>query len=342
MAFASTARVQALTQDYFMPRVVDTILNSNVLAAKLLANAKKFRGEAMKFPVKVSKNATGGSASGYDTLDTNSTDNIVKLSYAPKWHYKAVSLPLDEITANNGSEEKVLDLIDIHTAGAAHDMADDLGTVFYSDGTGNSSKNFLGLSAIVDDGGTVATIGGLSRSTYTTLQSTVTASGGTVSLAKLSTLHSAAAHGSIKPTLGLTTETVWNLIETLIAPQERIMKDVPLMKGGVTGSGGLTGIIYRGVPIVADEKCTSGVFFWLNEANLQFYGDKMAMAKPINFKGGDIVGNDYESLKGLGFSYTDWKQPVNQNAIVSHIFCYGELVTDDPGNHAKLTGITST
>lgn len=341
MAFASTARVQALTQDYFMPRVVDTILGSNVWAARVLSGAKKFRGEAMKFPIKTAKNTTGGSAAGYDTLDTNSTDNIVKLSYAPKWHYKAVSLPLDEITANQGSEEKVLDLIDIHTASAGQDFADDLGTVFMADGTGNNSKNFLGLGAIVDDGGSVATIGGLSRSTYTTLASTVTASGGTVSLAKLSTLHSAVTSGTEKPTLGLTTETVWNLIESLIAPQERIVKDLPLMKNGVAGSSGLTALYHRGVPIVADEKCTSGVFFFLNEKYIQFYGDKMAMAKPINFKSGDIVGNDYESLKGLGFSYTDWKQPVNQAAVVSHIFCYGELTTDNPKRQGKLTGITS-
>ena len=46
----------------------------------------------------------------------------------------------------------------------------------------------LGLAALVDDGTSVSTIGGISRSTYTTLKGTVTASSGTLTLAKLDTL----------------------------------------------------------------------------------------------------------------------------------------------------------
>lgn len=218
----------------------------------------------------------------------------------------------------------------------------DIGTLFYSDGTGNSNKDFTGLSAIVDDGSSVATIGGQSRSTYTTLQSTVTASGGVISLAKLSTLHSNVSSDSQKPTIGITTQAVWNFIETLVLPGDRIIKDIPILRGGVTGGSGYTAIFYRGLPIVWDQKCTSGVFFWLNEDWLQWTALPMAMTEPVKFKMEDIKGNSYSSVKGLGFSWSGYLKPTNSASILGYIYLGGDLLTFNPRRHGKLTGITST
>lgn len=218
----------------------------------------------------------------------------------------------------------------------------DIGTLFYGDGTGNSNKDFLGLGAIIDDGGDVATIGGLSRSTFTTLQSTDTASGGTISLAKLSTLHSDVMSGSIKPTLGLADETVWDLIESLIAPQERILKDEPLVRRGIAGGSGFTALFYRGVPIIADEKMTAQRFYWVNEDWVEWYALPVAMTEPIKFRSQSIKGNDYSNVQGLGFSWSGWIKPSNSASVVGHIYLGGNLVTFNPKRHGRLTGITST
>ena len=48
-------RVTTTTQDKLLPKVVDTILNSNVLATRVLSKASKWHGEKMKFPVKHAK-----------------------------------------------------------------------------------------------------------------------------------------------------------------------------------------------------------------------------------------------------------------------------------------------
>ena len=58
------------------------------------------------------------------------------------------------------------------------------------------------------DGTSVATYGGQSRTTYTTLAATKTASGGSISLDKMETLHNAVTSGSVAPTVGLCNETV--------------------------------------------------------------------------------------------------------------------------------------
>jgi hypothetical protein len=218
------------------------------------------------------------------------------------------------------------------------DMADDLGTIFYADGTGNSSKDPLGLAALNDDGTTVSTIGGLSRSTYTTLQSTVTASSGTLTLAKMDTLHAAVTSGSQKPTAWYTTETIFNLYGQLLRPQERITKDASRMKGLVGGTG-FTALEYNAKPVLMDEKCTSGVLNALNENYLDFYALPFFNAKPIAYKS-QIEGNDYDAPVGLGFSWSDWITPANAGAVVGHIYFGGQFITTNPKRQGKLTGVT--
>lgn len=341
-------RVTTTTQDKLMPKVVDTILNSNVLATRVLSKAAKFNGERMKFPVKYAKNSTGTSFSGFDTFSTSATDNRVNLEFVPKFYQMTVALPLDELSAN-ATEERVIDLAKLELASTAQDMADDIGNLFYGTGTGNGGKDFLGLEAIVDDGTNAATYGSLSRTTYSTLRSTVTASSGTLSLAKMSTLYNAATSGSQKPTLGLCSETIFSLYEQLLQPQERIAKDVSMMKmsgnmgkagTGSIGGTGFTGLYYKGFPILADEKATSGVLYFVNEDFLDWYALPMARTSPIKYRSQDIEGNDYSNVEGLGFSWSDWVVPTNSASIVGHVYLGGELISANPKRHAKLTGIT--
>lgn len=340
MAVAFGVRVQTTTQDYIAPYMVDTVLRESVLAKDILSKAKEWMGELMKFPLKYAKNLTGTSFSGYDTLPVNATNNRVNLSYSPAKYSISVSLPMDEITVNN-TDEKILDLTRIEMTSAAHDMVDDLGTIFYSDGTANSSKDPLGLAAIVDAGTNVATIGGLSRTTYPTLQSTVTASGGTISLAKMATLYSNVSDGSIAPTEGYCDHTVWNLIETLFSPEERIVKSMSDIKGGLILGGGATAIYWKGFPIFADRKATAETLFFVNNRHFQFYGRPFYKYPAIKFRMPEIKGIS-TPIDGLGFSWSDWMESPNNAAIVGRVYLFGDLLTDNPRRHGRLTGITRT
>lgn len=341
------ARLTTLTQSHLAPKLVDTFLNSNVLATRVLSKASAFNGERMKFPIKYAGNTTFQTFSGFDTFSTTATDNRVNLEFVPKFSKITVALPLDELSAN-ATEEKVLDLAKIEMATAAQDMASEIGTLFYSTG---ASKDFLGLGAIVDDGTDAGTYGTLSRTTYTTLQSTVTSSSGVLSLLKMSTLYNAVSSGAQKPTLGLCSETVFGLYEQLLQPQEQIAKNVPMMRTpgnmgkvgtGYIGGTGFTGLFYKGFPILADEKATSGVLFFVNEDFLNWYGLPMAMTEPIKYRSQDIEGNDYSNVEGLGFSWSGWIKSGNSASITSFIYLGGELISENPKRHGKLTGITST
>lgn len=211
-------------------------------------------------------------------------------------------------------------------------------------GTGNSSKDFLGLEAIVDDGNEVGTYGGQSRSTYTTLQATNTASGGTLTLDKMATLYTDVASGAQKPTIGYCDESVWNIYEQLLQPQERIYKEVSQMRNGknLAGGTGFTALFYKGFPILADEKSTSQTLYFLNEDFLHFHAmETKEGTKPIEFNLTDIEGNDYTNVMGLGFAWSGWTRSYNQAAVSGDIYLGGEFWSENPKRHGKLEGITS-
>lgn len=341
MAF--TNRVDTLTLDYLVPQVVDTVLRTNAFATSMLAKTKKFRSSTMDFPIKYQKGVAGTSFSGFDTLPTSASDVRVLMVYNPRFYAINVALPGTEIAANN-TIQKVMDLATIEMRSRAQDMADDIGTLMYADGTGNSNKDFLGLAAIVDDGNSVASIGGLSRTTYTTLASTVTASSGTLSLAKLRTLYNAIGDVTQFPSSMYTTFTVNALYEQLLQPQERIMKDVKLAEN-FKGYTGFKAMEFAGMPMIPDRKCTSGVLFMLNEDYLDFYALPTAIpqfgGEPAPVASKLMVGNSYNEVGSLGFSWTGWIKSTNQFAFNSFITLGGNLITDNPRRHGKLTGITS-
>lgn len=331
-------RIQTTVQTHYLPYVVDTVLNSNVMFQRIVRAAKKWSGRTLRAPIKVSKNTTGTSFKGFDTFSTAATDNRQFLEFTPSFYQISCALPGDELSVAD-TEDKVLDLMKLTIQSDTEDMADDLGTIFYADGTGNSSKDPLGLAALVDDGTSVSTIGGLSRSTFITLKSTVT-SQATLTLAAIDTLWINVASGSIKPTAGFTTEAVYNFYGQLLRPQERIVKDVSAIKGGnFSGGTGFAALFYNGKPIMMDEKCTSGVFFLLNEDYLDWYALPYYNAKPVAYKS-QVEGNDYDAPVGLGFSWSDWIIPANSASVVGHIYFGGQFVTTNPKRHGKLTGVT--
>lgn len=154
------------------------------------------------------------------------------------------------------------------------------------------------------------------------------------------TLWNAVSDGSQEPTVLISDRSVQSFYEQLLAPQERYVKSDGIKKEGLSGQAGYMTLAFKGVPFVADRKATSGVLFMLNEDYLDFFGAPFAMAKPVKaMKSAEIKGNDYGP--SLGFSFSDWVQPINQAAIVSRIYIYGQLISANFRRHGKLTGVTS-
>ena len=327
--------VTTVTQDRFIPKVVDNVLQGNVLTSRLMRNSLTWRGGvSIEVPVTLSNVTTLGSYSGFDTFNVTQEDIRQRASFNPSQEY--VSIPVSGIQrAANQGDAAVVDLIAAELEFRTNAFVDEIGNQVYSDGTGNNDKDLLGLVAAVDDSTNVTTYGGISRSTYTNWQATLTAQSGSLSLADLAADFDAAEIANDSPSLIVTTPGVFTIYEALLTPtvSHRFSQNDFRMSGGDVvrvGSSrpaagqGFRALFFRGVPVVADEKCTAGNIFTLNEKHLSFY----------------TIPQPGREIKN-GFAWTGWKEPSNQDAVVGELLWYGQLITDSPRTHARRTGVTS-
>lgn len=354
MAEVFGQRIQTTVRQEYLPYVVDTVLNSNVGFQRIVRAAKEWSGRTLRVPVKVSKNQTGQSFRGLQTFSTSATDNRQFMEFVPSFYQITVALPGDELSVAD-TDAKILDLMKLTIQSDTEDMADNLGTMFYGTTMDNSTSDFNGLSAYVDDGTVASTVGGLSKSSFPTLKGVNTDAGGTLTLAAMDTMWSSVTSGKQKPTVILATEQAFNYYGQLLRPQERINKDAGGVKG-LRGGTGFVGLDYRGVPVLQDEKAqwnlapalsepntglpiaSNNVMYFLNEDFIDFHALPMYGTQPVSYKS-QIEGNDYPAPMGLGFSWSDWIKPANAYGFVGHIYFGGQLIVTNPKRQGVLYNI---
>lgn len=247
----------------------------------------------------------------------------------------------------NKTPLQTLNLLETMMKSRAQDGADDIGNFFQGDGTSFGGKAPAGLGNIVDDGTTASTYGGLSRATYSGLNATVTASGGTISLLKVRQLANGITDGNVEPDFALTDYTTWSYFEQLLMPFQRntYSKDYTKMEAG-TGYKGGVGIVWDGLTIHRDKKVTTGIFYLLNLNYLKFYGLNWWEGTPVSLMDKNIQGNIYQNVNPSSatkaFTWTNWIKAYNMGAINGFMILGGQLICNDPFRNAKLTGISGT
>lgn len=278
------------------------------------------------------------------SLSTAFTDTRVALKYNPAFYQNNVIIVGTDALANN-TARKAIDLVEIEMASRAQDMADDIGTQLYGGGQGT---DLSGLENIVDDGTNYPTIGGLPRSTYPTLDGTVTAlSGGQLTIESMRTMWFAIGDQSVWPTRIYTDATGWQLFENLLQPQERIMKGVNLTPS-YKGYTGFQALDFAGMSVTFDRKCPVGNLYFLNEDFLNFYAlpsnDPVSghSGKPVSVASKIMEGNMYDEVGNLGFFWTGFIPLSNAYGFSSFIILAGNLLTDNPRRHGVLTGATTS
>ena len=335
MAFS--AFVTTVTQDKIVPKVVDNILAGNVLTMRFLAQGRPWgSGHRYDIPIKYQASTSGGSYSGFDAFSTTQVNTRVMATFDPKQNYFSVVLSGIQQAVNKG-DAQVLDLLAVEMGSVADDMADGIGTQLYGDGTGNGSKDITGLDAAIDATTGTATWGGINGTvTYTTWRSTHTSNAGAVTIANLQSAYDSAKIGNDAPTLVVMHPSEWTTYEGLLQATINYHTQVqgyPRMTRfgikrtagtGQTGDVGFDTLFFRGIPVVADEKCTDGELWMINEKHLWWVG--------LNHPKHPVAGNQY------GFSWTGLKEPTNQDASVGQFLLYGNLVGDARRTHAYMTG----
>ncbi|MCI0564956.1 MAG: phage major capsid protein, partial [Nitrososphaera sp.] len=296
-------------------------------------------GSQEEVPIKWQKNTLGTSFSGAAVLPTTIVDNTVKMTFDAKFFAQPSNLTMTDVALTE-TEMRRASLLERQTESDAVDMMIAIATQLYGDGTGNSSQDFTGLGAAIDDGTGVASYGGLSRATYTSLNATVTSSGGTLTLAKMYTLWDTVQQDQQMPSVILTTKDVRSFFEQLLIANIRYSNPSELAVGA-----NQKGLSFRDAMVVGDSACPAGKMFFINEDTFKFKAlqsiSKWPGAKAINYSLSEMEGEP-TSVKpsGLGFFATPWLQPVNQLTMNRYVILGGNLICNNPRYNGVLTGVT--
>ena len=252
-------------------------------------------------------NDTVGSYSGYDSIALTPQTGISAAEF--EWRQYAASISISGIEeAKNNGDAEIINLLEAKIMQAEESMREGFNTMFFGDGTGNSSKDWNGLDNLVDNTGTV---GNIDSSTYTWWKSYKESTAGALTLAQMATAYNTVSVGNDHPDTLLTTQTLFEKYEALLQPQLRYTDTK-------TADAGFQNLLFKAAPVMYDTGCTAGTFFFLNSKYLTLVGhsDKW-------------------------FSQTSFISPEDTDARYALIMCYGNLTVRNRAKQGKLTAKTA-
>ena len=334
--------VTTTTNQYLAPFWTDLVLRDNYFFGKLMQKTKKWNGSQMLFPIKYQKGVASVAFNGFDLLPITQQPTTVNTTFYPTFIATNVALAGSDLSINE-TPLATLNLMKTTMESRSQDAADDVGNFLQGDGTSFGGKAPNGLANTVDNGTVAATYGGLSRSTYTGLNSTVTASGGTISLVKVRTLWNAISDGPVIPDFIVTDYTTWGYFEQLQTSYQRNNQDFSPAGRTVSQTSGYSEQRWDGMIISRDKKVTTGYFYMLNLKYLDWYALKWYEGQTVSPKAKDIQGNVYEDkiyAPGNAFTWTGMIKAYNQGTVNGFMIVGGQMICTAPMRQGVLTGVT--
>ena len=299
--------VNAITTRKILPKLVDNIFDSNPLLqrAKEKFYEKVDGGSTINKPLNYAQNTAGGWYSGTDTLTTTDVQVITAAEYAWKHQYQNITVLGTEEIRNSGDSAK-LKLAKSKMEIAEKTMKDALGIGLYSAGT--DAKSIAGLRVIVS---TSQTVGGIAQGTYSWWQAQVDSSTTTTSLSAMQNRFSACRVDNDKPTVIMTTDTLYDVYWGLLQPQQRF-------QDSKTASAGFDSLMFNSTPVISDSHCPTNYMYFLNEKYLHLY---------------------YHPSENMKFE--PFQKPVNQNVRVAKLYWSGAFGSSNNRMHGAFTALTA-
>ena len=262
-------------------------------------------------------NSSAGSYSGTDSIATTAQTGISAAEYNWKQYAETVTINGMEEAKNNG-EAQIIDLLEGKIFQTQETIIENMNTMFYADGTGNSGKDWEGIAALVDSAGT--DVGGIDSTDADNVwwRSTETASGGVASLttAMMATLYNDVSVGNDQPTIIITSQQGYEKYESLLTSNIRYT-DTDM------ADAGFQNLMFKGAPMTFDAAISTGTV--------------AAGSQPLY-----MLNTKYLQLvrhSDVWFKPTPFVRPTNQDAVFSQILCYGNLTCSNRARQGKLTGL---
>jgi len=365
----NTSRVDVLGNPKLYTKVVDNILLSPSVMTRIMFGGVPFEGKVQDVDLDVISDTQGQWITGLEELALAATSTVVRTSFAQTAFTQPQVSILLESFANQGAGRNIsVDKLKYEKAAAQVVQA--LGGAIYGYGQANQ---MLGLEAIVDNGTNNATIGGISRSTYPTLDAYVaTVTANKLTLALLDTIHDnvrAAGMAQEKPNVAYTTKSIWSLYGQLLQPFIRASyRDVgydklrnndkwgqrnnPELKGSI----GFDGLSYRTLTIVDDDFAnTNGnnPLYMMNEDYFKWHGrsevpdeykdtlEHVSFGDDTVYEGTGAMAAEAMPSSNHGFFYQKPEPMPTQGGKYARFWAIGNVIAHSYRRHGKATGLTT-
>lgn len=297
----------------YRDQLTDNVFTARPLTNHLMSNGRIRMvngGTKIVEPLIYGQNSTVSSYSGYDTISLTPQEGITAAEY--DWKQYAASIAISGIEeAKNNGEQEVINLLEAKIMQAEESLREGFNQMFFSDGTGNSGKNWNGLGNLVESGNTVGGINSANGEGNNWWRSYEENTAGALTLAQMATAYNSVSVGNDHPDLVLTTQTLFEKYESLLQPQLRYTDTK-------TADAGFQNLLFKAAPVTYDVHCTSGVMYFLNSKYIT------------------LVGHT-----GKWFQNTPFVRPENMDARYALIMCYGNMTVRNRAKQGKLTAKTA-
>ena len=317
VAAIGTTTVTAISRRIIRDIIVDNVYNSNVLFYRWNRMNKIIEkgGFQIEQPLMYTPMSGGGWYTGPQTLSVPQSDTIQNSVFAWKQAYGNVTVDgLTQLQAD--SPQKVADYLASQFKQCEMQLADLLGYGIWADGT--NPQTIDGVAEAVDDGTSIASYGGITRSSNPWWKAQVDSSTTTLTLAALQNLWGACQDGGQTPTIILSSQANYNRYWAL----NQSFQQFPQQPGGQDtqlAQAGFTNLVFNNVPWLVDSHIPSaGGPFFLNE----------------NFW--ELIVNDKAN-----FYVQDFVKPPNQDAMTSLMVWAGNASCSNVARQGKFTAIVA-
>lgn len=319
MAFGNTSfnTILTTTLKNYRNTLVDNVFKDRPLLNHLMSKGQVRTiagGESIVEQLLGAQNSTFGSYSGYDAIDITPQGGLTAAVYS--WKQIAASIAINGLEeAQNNSKEKMIDLLKAKISQAEETMKEGLNEMLFGDGTGNSSKDFDGLSHLVNDaaGPGASNVGGIDATSsdnawWRSVVLDATDDGDAErNDDEWSNAVYTAAKGNDMFDFGVTTQDLFEHYESGLAPQLRFTSNDEADARFLTLS-------FKGRKLYYDFYCPEGLTYFLNSKYLK------------------LVGHS-----GTWFRNTPFKDAPDKDARWSQILSYGNLTVSNRSRQAVVT-----
>lgn len=313
---ANLSELAASTLEFYEPSFEDNIFKKHAVLDHMKSNGGTEvveGGTKLRVPLMHASNNSTQTFSGMDELNLSYQDTLDAAEYEWRFYNTSIVFTKTDEMKNRG-KSAVVSLLKAKIQQAEQSARERIANDLFN-GT-DAAGEIIGMDTAIGTG----TYGNIAGGTYAWWQSTVDATGETLSISDMRSAKNSAnnGNGGSNVSLIVTTQTLFEKYQALLTATYTMNMPAPTKESQRIADGGFTSVQFEGVPMVYDEQATTGSMYFINVDNFKLY-----------------------MLEGGNFKLQDANSPANQHILVKHILFAGNTGVNRRASLAKLTNKTA-